>query len=137
MKTIQIYRPVGLKEMELIAQSNFKEFPPRLVWQPIFYPVANEAYAIEIAQKWNLTDELSGYCGIVTVFDVNSEYLEQYEIQNVGAIHHNEWWIPSEDLPNFNQNIVGEIRICNAFFGERYVPSSLENLDNVLKKFKK
>jgi putative RNA 2'-phosphotransferase len=29
-----LYRPVGLKELELIAQSGFKAFPPRLREQP-------------------------------------------------------------------------------------------------------
>jgi len=33
-----LYRPVGLKELELIAASNYSAFPPRLPEQPIFYP---------------------------------------------------------------------------------------------------
>lgn len=39
MKTQTLYRPVGLREMELIVESNYKKFPPRLEWQPVFYPV--------------------------------------------------------------------------------------------------
>jgi hypothetical protein len=39
MKTTTLYRPVGEKEMILIMESGFKKFPPRLEWQPIFYPV--------------------------------------------------------------------------------------------------
>ncbi|HEV2482639.1 MAG TPA: hypothetical protein VGS79_23400 [Puia sp.] len=42
METIKLYRPVGLKELELIRLSGWREFPPRLEWQPIFYPVLNE-----------------------------------------------------------------------------------------------
>lgn len=49
LNTELLYRPVGLKEMELIAESGFKKFPPRLMWQPIFYPVLNEQYASQIA----------------------------------------------------------------------------------------
>ena len=49
MKTKTLFRPVGEKEMILIAESDFKKFPPRLDWQPIFYPVLNEKYAIEIS----------------------------------------------------------------------------------------
>ena len=45
-----LWRPVGPKELELIEQSGWKEFPPRLPEQPIFYPVMNEEYAIQIAQ---------------------------------------------------------------------------------------
>lgn len=34
-----LYRPVGAKELDLIAASGYREFPPRLPEQPIFYPV--------------------------------------------------------------------------------------------------
>ena len=44
-----LYRPVGTKELELIRESNYRIFPPRLADQPIFYPVLNEQYATEIA----------------------------------------------------------------------------------------
>ena len=40
-----MYRPVGPKELELIAAAGYREFPPRLPEQPIFYPVLNEEYA--------------------------------------------------------------------------------------------
>ncbi|WP_228411917.1 hypothetical protein [Chryseobacterium sp. KLBC 52] len=70
MKTTTLYRPVGEKEMILIIESGFKEFPPRLEWQPIFYPVLNEEYASEIAEKWNTRDEAGNYLGFVTQFDV-------------------------------------------------------------------
>lgn len=137
MKTITLYRPVGLKEMELIAISDYTRFPPRLAWQPIFYPVMNQQYAEQIAKEWNTVDEFSGYCGIVTSFEVNKDYLSRFEIQNVGDKTHNELWIPSEEMNLFNDNIVGEIRIVNAFFGSLYKISTLEDLENRLMKFKK
>ncbi|HYL99863.1 MAG TPA: ADP-ribosylation/crystallin J1, partial [Blastocatellia bacterium] len=40
-----LFRPVGAKELQLIADSGFREFPPRLDHQPIFYPVLNFEYA--------------------------------------------------------------------------------------------
>jgi hypothetical protein len=40
-----LYRPVGRKEMDLIAATGFAAFPPRLDWQTIFYPVVTEAHA--------------------------------------------------------------------------------------------
>ena len=46
-----LYRPVGTKELELIKESGYKGFPPRLPDQPIFYPVLNEQYATEIASR--------------------------------------------------------------------------------------
>ena len=57
-----LYRPVGSKELELIKKSNYRRFPPRLVEQPIFYPVLNEQYATEIASSWNVKyNEDHGY----------------------------------------------------------------------------
>ena len=48
-----LYRPVGTKELSLIAESGYTRFPPRLPEQPIFYPVLNKEYAVEIASGWN------------------------------------------------------------------------------------
>ncbi|MFY7936529.1 MAG: ADP-ribosylation/crystallin J1 [Flavobacterium sp.] len=136
MKTQQLFRPVGLKEMELIVQSGWKHFPPRLAWQPIFYPVLNQAYAEQIAKEWNKDDEFSGNCGIVTAFEVSSEFLKPYSVQNVGAANHNELWIPAEKMSDFNQNIVGNIQIINAFFGKKFQNSTIQELNIILDKFK-
>ena len=136
MKTKTLYRPVGLREMELIAESNYLKFPPRLEWQPIFYPVLNQQYAEQIANEWNTPDEFSGFCGIVTAFEVDEEYLQQFEIQNVGDKSHNEFWIPSEELPEFNQNIIGTIEIVNVYFGEGFKLSSDSELNNKIEKFR-
>jgi hypothetical protein len=57
MSTITLYRPVGQKELELIAASDYKAFPPRLPDQPIFYPVIALEYAEQIARDWNTRDE--------------------------------------------------------------------------------
>ena len=75
MKLTTLYRPVGQKEFDLIEQSGYKKFPPRLEWQPIFYPVLNQTYAEQIALEWNTHDEFSGYAGYVTAFDLSEEYL--------------------------------------------------------------
>lgn len=116
--TTKLYRPVGLKEMELILNAN--AFPPRLEWQPIFYPVTNFEYAAEIANQWNSTDEFSGYCGIVTAFTLPTEYLQKFEVQNVGYTYHNELWVPAEQLPEFNSQIEGIIRIDAIYYGTNY-----------------
>lgn len=106
METIKLYRPIGPKELELVKESGYKKWPPRLPEQPIFYPVTNEQYAKEIATQWNIPDSGIGY---VTCFKVKKGFIEKYEIHQVGDSHHTEWWIPAEDLENLNQNIVGEI----------------------------
>ena len=103
-----LYRPVGPDELKLIAASGYREFPPRLPGQPIFYPVLNEAYARQIARDWNV--EASG-AGYVTRFAVNANFLEKYPTRTVGASVHQELWIPAEDLAEMNQNLVGVIEV--------------------------
>ncbi len=137
LKTQLLYRPVGLKEMELIAESGFKKFPPRLMWQPIFYPVLNEQYASQIALDWNTTDSFSGFCGLVTAFNVNKDFLKKYEVQNVGGEIHNELWIPATELDIFNENIVGNIEIVKAYFGKGYTEPLHTELNKKLKGFLK
>ena len=70
MKTVILYRPVSQKELDLIEASGWKEFPPRLPEQPIFYPVMNEEYAVQITLQWNVPAYGSGF---VTKFAIDSE----------------------------------------------------------------
>ena len=106
---MRLYRPVGVKELELIARSGWKSFPPRLAHQPIFYPVLNFDYASAIAEKWNVHDANSEYAGFVTEFDVEDKFVARYEIQTVGGRDEQELWIPADELEEFNTNIEGEI----------------------------
>lgn len=122
MNPVTLYRPVGIKELELICESGMKAFPPRLEWQPIFYPVLNSPYAEQIALEWNTRDEFSGYAGFVTAFDLPAEYLEQFEVQTVGDNMHQELWVPAEQLSEFNQMIANGIRVTKAFYGTNYIP---------------
>ncbi len=135
MNTVTLYRPVGLKELELIAESGWKGFPPRLEWQPIFYPVLNLEYAEQIANEWNTKDEFSGYLGVVTAFDINEEHYKRYEVQNVGGRMHNELWVPAEELQEFNRNIVGDIVVVSVFFGNDFIMPEQDNITGVLQKF--
>lgn len=126
MNNTTLYRPIGLKELQLIIDLEFKGFPPRLEWQPIFYPVLNQDYAEQIAEKWNTKDEFSGYCGIVTRFDLPTDYLQKYEVHNVGGFIHNELWVPAEDLGEFNSRIIGQIEIVKVFFGNGFDRSQID-----------
>ena len=80
--------------------------------QPIFYPVLNEDYAAEIARDWNA--ERSGV-GYVTRFEVDASFASRYTPHTVGATRHQELWVPAEELPEFNRNIVGLIEIIAEF----------------------
>ena len=108
---MRLYRPVGQAEYDLIAQSGFTAYPPRLPEQPIFYPVLNKRYAREIAEKWNKRYPDSQYTGYVTTFEIDDGYISQFPIQTVGASYHQELWIPAEELETFNRHIIGTIAI--------------------------
>ena len=110
-----LYRPVGQAELDLIAESGYSAFPPRLPEQPIFYPVLNEKYAVEIAERWNTKDAASGYRGYVTRFEVADDFIKRYEVQTVGASYHQEFWILAEELQDFNKHIVGKIEVIRLF----------------------
>ena len=112
MKTTTLYRPVNKKELDRIAASEWKRFPPRLLEQPIFYPVTNIEYARQITVDWNLPAYGNGY---VTKFEVNSDYLKKFKIENVGGPIHNELWVPAEELDEFNDNIVGDIEVVESY----------------------
>lgn len=69
----ELFRPVGLYELRLIAAGGYRAFPPRLPTQPIFYPVLNLEYATQtnesgscpLPQQSNnagVGDDLGLYC---------------------------------------------------------------------------
>lgn len=74
-EVVVLFRPVGEKELALIRASGHRAFPPRLPEQPIFYPVVQENYAIQIARDWNTRD---GGIGYVTRFRVRASFLDRY-----------------------------------------------------------
>lgn len=111
MNTV-LYRPVNEAELELVRKALFKGFPPRLPEQPFFYPVTNEQYAAQITKEWNVPAYGKGY---VLKFEVNSEYLSQFDVQCVGGDEHTEYWIPSERMEEFNGQIIGQIEIVNVY----------------------
>lgn len=112
MNTITLYRPVNQYELQLIEASGWRAFPPRLPEQPVFYPVLNEEYAVQITREWNVPSFGEGY---VVRFDIDQTYFDTFEVQTVGLDHFQEIWVPSEDLPVFNQHIVGPIVATHHF----------------------
>ncbi|GAB3939542.1 hypothetical protein GCM10027614_21970 [Micromonospora vulcania] len=104
--TITLWRPTGQAELDLVAASGWRAWPPRLPDQPIFYPVLNRWYATKIAREWNVPAEGVGY---VTKFDVQRSYLDRHEVRQAGGRDVLEYWIPAEELADFNAHIVGAI----------------------------
>ncbi|GMQ64621.1 hypothetical protein [Vallitalea maricola] len=123
-----LYRPVGLKEFILIKDSGYTQFPPRLFHQPIFYPVLNEEYAIEIASNWNTKDAISDFIGIVLKFEIDDSYVSKFKVEVVGGNIHQEMWVPAEELNEFNIHIIGEIQVSKTFYGDKYQGKTIEEL---------
>lgn len=108
METVTLWRPTGPEELALVEASGWREWPPRLPDQPIFYPVLNEQYATKIARDWNVRASGAGY---VTRFEVEKAFLGRYDVQQAGGQTILEYWIPAEDLEEFNRHIVGLIEV--------------------------
>ncbi len=89
-----------------------RAFPPRLPDQPIFYPVTTEDYAIKIARDWNVPASGVGY---VTRFEVDRAYLDGHAVQDAGGRAHREYWIPAEEIDQFNAAIIGVIEVVAEF----------------------
>jgi hypothetical protein len=96
----------------LVEASGWREWPPRLPEQPIFYPVLNEDYAIRIAREWNVPASGVGY---VTRFEVDAVFLERYPDRQAGGETILELWVPAEELGEFNAHIVGLIEVVREF----------------------
>ena len=86
MNTIVLFRPVGKQELDLIEESGWRKFPPRLPEQPIFYPVMNEEYAIQIQnvggeihnELWAPAEELDEFNNhIVGLIEVTKKYYKE------------------------------------------------------------
>jgi tetratricopeptide (TPR) repeat protein len=113
-----LYRPVGLRELELIYDSGMKAFPARLPEQPIFYPVLSLEYARQVASDWNVsTGQFAGY---VTQFKMEDQYIGQFEEHSVGSSQHQELWIPADEVETFNRHIMGHIKVLDAYFGDAF-----------------
>ncbi len=112
METVTLYRPTGPNELAKVAETGFTAWPPRLEGQPIFYPVTNEEYARQITVQWNVPRAGVGY---VTRFEVKKDFMDKYEVHQVGGSKHTEWWIPAEDLQALNEAIVGTIEVIGEY----------------------
>ncbi len=112
IETIVLWRPVGPEELRLIEESGMTAFPPRLAEQPIFYPVLSQEYAEKIARDWNVPASGSGF---VTRCEVRKDFIDRYAVQEAGGRAHQEYWIPAEELADFNRAIVGQIEVVRRF----------------------
>ena len=106
-----LFRPTGAKELQLVEESGWKAWPPRLPDQPIFYPVTTFEYAEKIARDWNSVLPAPENVGYVTRFEISPETAARYPLQLAGGKAHEELWVPAHELESFNTGIVGKIEV--------------------------
>jgi hypothetical protein len=58
----------------------------------------------------------------VTEFDVDTDYLDRFEIHQVGGRRTPGYGIPAEGIDNFNRSIVGQIRVVDRFSADDSSP---------------
>jgi hypothetical protein len=117
-----LFRPTGLRELELVRDAGWRAWPPRLPDQPIFYLVTTFAYAEKIARDWNSSRPSPDNWGFVTEFSITEDLALRYPIELAGGRDHAELWVPAEDLPAFNAGLIGLIKIVAAFKDRSSVP---------------
>ena len=117
-----LYRPTGLKELQLVAAANMRAWPPRLPDQPIFYPVLTFPYAEKIARDWNSSGAAPDNLGFVTEFEISADLAAQYPVEIAGGRDHSELWVPAEELNTFNEGILGEIKVIAAYKDRTRIP---------------
>ena len=55
----------------------------------MFYPILFEVYAFQVARDWNARDGKRGY---VARFAVRTAFRARYQVHQVGAGVHQEYW---------------------------------------------
>jgi phosphoribosylglycinamide formyltransferase-1 len=53
---------------------------------------------------------LAGYLAILS-----GEFISKYEVHQVGDKYHLEYWIPSEELEDFNNHIINKIEVIKCY----------------------
>ena len=115
---MKLFRPTGLKELELVRDLAWQAWPPRLPDQPIFYPVLTFDYAEKIARDWNAVGSPPDNVGFVTEFEISEALAAKYPVELAGGRDHAELWVPAEELDGFNAGIIGTIKVV-AFYRDK------------------
>ncbi|MEV4518033.1 hypothetical protein AB0K00_54890 [Dactylosporangium sp. NPDC049525] len=104
--TITLWRSTGQAELDRVAASAWREWPPRRPDQPTFSAVLHREHATTIVRERHVP---AGGVGYVTRFEVQRAYLGRYELQHVAGLDAPQYRIPAGDLADLNAHIVGAI----------------------------
>jgi hypothetical protein len=109
---VTLYRPVGLREIALVKDADWRAFPPRSRGQPNLCPLPSQSDAAQIARDWQVKFWGAGF---VTRFTVKAAYLRELQAQGEPEVRL-DYWISRQELPRFNENIVGRIEVVETFY---------------------
>ncbi|RDH45504.1 hypothetical protein [Zooshikella ganghwensis] len=112
MKTTTLYRPIGPEQLAHLKQRDFAAFPGEEMQQKFFYPLLHESFARRLALEWYLPQ--FGAAHIVS-FDINSHYLEQFEVKRIGGPEHTEYRIPVTQIDRLNKQLLGKIQLLSSY----------------------
>jgi hypothetical protein len=110
-----LFRPVGFGELQLVRNSGWTRFPPRLPDEPIFYPIGDEDDAIQIARTWSLKTGVSCY---VLRFAVDVTFLTRHPLQRARNAAQREYRILAGGLEELDDHILGAIELIASFYKE-------------------
>jgi hypothetical protein len=113
---VVLYRSVGQEELDLIAASGWTVLPARLPRQSTIDLFTTEAHAVQVARDWEAKDSGAGF---VIRLDVDGDYLVRYPVQTVGGSALQAYWIPAEDLEEFNRQLLDTITVVAEFSRRR------------------
>ena len=114
--TTVLYRAVGRDELDLIRKRGFRAFPPPPLDQRVLKPMLTNEYAFEVAQDWS-KEKSQQFSGYVLQFQVETAFLDRHAPHKVGGSRHREYWIPVDELDEFNGSIRGRIELVAELHG--------------------
>lgn len=114
-----LYRHAGYWDLEQIASRGWNTFHNRLD-EPILRLYQNEEYANSIALDWHAEDLISDFAGFVLAFEIQTSHLRQYELESWKEPNSWHYCVPPEKIKEFNEQIIGKIRLLRAFYGDEF-----------------
>ena len=122
--TQTLYLAVGLDDMQSVISSEFTKLPPIAPSEGTFNPACTLEHAKQLA-SWNAKNKQCDFAGFVLAFDLPKELISQFKEHIVGSQDHRELWIDADFFDEFNECLIGKVRLVASFYGESYVGPKL------------
>jgi hypothetical protein len=116
---ITMFRPAGGLEYHLIKLSGYKKFPINLHESYIFYPSECEAPALLATQRLYPSVDYNGSVAFLLQFKVSKEYIATQVLKMLDGKYNQQYWIPSRNMIQLNNNIFGKIIVSKSFNGRK------------------